>query len=218
MIAHELAHVRLELEAAGLGKARRFFSSDRTREFLSGFYVQAKERLRRKGWQPDAIEKTVTEDAAYVQAVLLNRPLDMVVETWIRRHIPCLSAAQFLGFNFNRDLDRALILTPTEILSSTESIRPLVLRRSCLALDCARNLMQDSFFPGVTDFARVYLDTEVFPLAQQLWQHWLAVLPSLGSGDRFALIEAFASILGLSQAYESESASLVVPPAHPPRT
>jgi len=217
VIAHELAHIQLEFEASAAGKARHFFTDHHVRKFISGLYAEQKAELRQQGWKHDAIERAVCEDFGFLQAVLLNRPMDLVVETWIRRHLPCLSAAQFIAFQFNHDLDQAMMLSPTENLARTDTVRPVALRRVSLALDCVRAWVHDSFFPGVTAFSQSHRHPDVLPLAQKLWAHWQRVSSSLAPGDEYALIDAFANILGLSQAYESKTYSLTVPPARPPQ-
>jgi hypothetical protein len=53
----------------------------------------------------------------------------------------------------------------------------------------------------------------VLPLAQKLRVHWQWVSSWLAPGDEYALIDAFANILGLGEAYESKTYSRTVPPA-----
>src|ERR1035441_6123177 len=71
-----------------------------------------------------------------------------------------------------------------------------------LALNCVRAQLHDLLFRGATGFALAYTDTEVFPLASRLWDHWQSTLSSNALGDEYRLVDDFANILGLRQGYE----------------
>ena len=202
-LANELAYIHLEFEAAAAGKARRFFRTDRTKRFMSGFYAQQKERLGRRGWTNDQIEHAVTEDSGYLVAVLLNRPIALNAEYWLRRHVPCLSAAQFLAFH---DYQQTLP-DLSQILGQPHFLRPRSLDLISLALSGFDALEHDAWFAGATTFAKRYRTGEVLPLSEKLWHHWRSVAPSLAAGDEYALVDAFANIVGLGDAYESRTYS-----------
>jgi hypothetical protein len=152
------------------------------------------------------IEEAVQADANSLLTLLHNCPVDLVVELWLSRHYPCLSAIQFLALHRVHQSD----VRPGDHLGPN-SLRPRGLEACGLALDCVRALLHDEICAPATDFAAAYRDTEAFHLALRLWQHWKAVSPSLGPGDEFRLVDAFADILGLRQAYESRLQATYAP-------
>jgi hypothetical protein len=156
--------------------------------------------MRRRGWSRAEIEEAVQADAGSLVTLLRNRADDLIVELWLSRHYPCLSAAQFLALYRLHEGDAH----PVNILGQ-DNFRPRRLDICSLALDCVGALLHDELCAPATDFTAPYRDTEAFPLALRLWQHWKAVCPSLGPGDEFQLVDAFAGILGLRQAYESRT-------------
>ena len=206
VLAHELTHIHLDHQALTAGKAREFLPSARTRRYISGLYSTPARRFRRQGWSNAQIEEAVQADAGSLLMLLYNCPVDLVVELWLSRHYPCLSPAQFLALYRLHQRD----IRPGETLGQ-DSLRPRGLDIGSLALDCVRALLHDEICAPATDFAAPYRDTEVFPLALRLWQHWKAVSPSLGPGDEFRLVDAFADILGLRQAYESRPQAISAP-------
>ena len=209
-IGHELVHIRLEFEASAAGRARSFFQTPRTRKNFASLYAEHKNLLRCFGLvKPDVFDQAAARDASMLLTILFSRAVDMAVEAWIHRHLPCLSAAQFLAFHYFQ----ATVPTPAQVLAEPTLLRPRGLDIVSLALNGVQALMQDSFFPGASDFAAPYRHTAVFPLASQLWQHWLSVCPALGPGDEYDLADAFGKIVGLSQAYESRTYSRQRPAA-----
>ena len=209
-LAHELTHIQLEFEASTAGRARSFFQTPRTRKYFASLYAEQKNLLRCFGLvKPDVFDQAAARDASMLLTILCSRTIDMVVEAWIHLHLPCLSAAQFLAFHYFQES----VPAPAQVLAEPTLLRPRGLDIVSLALNGVQAMMQDSFFPGASDFAAPYRNTEVFPLASKLWQHWLGFCPSLGVGDEYDLVNAFGKIVGLSQAYESQTYSRQGPPA-----
>ena len=200
VIAHEITHIHLDHQALAAGKAREFLTSARTRQFISGLYSAPARRLGRRGWSRAEIEEAVQADADSLVTLLRNRADDLIVELWLSRHYPCLSAAQFRALYRLHGSEAR----PADILGQ-DNFRPRRLDICSLALDCVCALLHDELCAPATDFAAPYRDTEAFPLALRLWQQWKAVCPSLGLGDELRLVDAFADILGLRQAYESRT-------------
>jgi hypothetical protein len=210
VIGHELTHIQLEFESAVAGKAQWFCQTARTRKYVSSLYRERKALLRCLGvLDPAEIDRAVAADATNLLGVVINRPMDIAVESWIHRNVPCLSAAQLLSFYYIQETGPS----PALALAQPSLLRPQWLDIVSLALNGMQAMVQDSFHRGATAFAEPYRNTEVFPLASQLWQHWLSVCPSLGPGDEYDLVNAFGKIVGLSQAYECQTYSRQGPPA-----
>ena len=203
VLTHEFTHIHLDHQALVAGTAREFLPSARTRRYISKLYSAPARRLRRQGWSHAQIEEAVQADAGAILMLLYNCPVDLVVEQWISRNYPCLSAAQFLALDRLHQHD----VRPGDDLGRN-SLRPRSLNVGSQALDCVRALLHDEICAPATDFAAPYRDTEVFPIALRLWQHWNAVSRSLGPGDEFQLVDAFADILGLRKAYESRTQAI----------
>jgi hypothetical protein len=209
-IGHELTHIRLEFEANAAGKARSFFQTPRTRKYVSTLYAEQKSLLRYFGLvKPGVFDQAAARDASMLLTILFSRTIDMVVEAWIHRHLPCLSPAQFLAFHYFQ----TTVPAPAQVLAEPTLLRPQGLDIVSLALNGVQAMLQDSFFAGASDLAAPYRNTAVFPLVSKLWQHWLSVCPSFGVGDEYDLVNAFGKIVGLSQAYESQTYTRQGPPA-----
>jgi hypothetical protein len=132
---------------------------------------------------------------------LLNRPIAINAEYWLRRQVPCLSAAQFLAFHYYQQT----LPDPSQILNQPHFLRPRSLDLISLALSGFDALEHDAWFAGATTFAKRYRTREVLPLSEKLWHHWRSVAPALAAGDEYALVDAFANIAGLGNAYESRT-------------
>ena len=198
VLAHEFTHIHLHHQALAAGKAKEFFATKRNWRYVRGQYSASTRHLRRHGWSPAEIKEAVQDDAGSLFMLLQNCPEDLVVELWLNRRFPCLRAAQIVGLHRLHERD----VPPAEVLGS-DSLSPRWLQVRGLALEGVRALFHDEICQQATEFAAPYRDTEVFPLAFQLWQHWNAFSRSLGPGDEFRLIDDFADILGLRQMYES---------------
>jgi hypothetical protein len=200
LITHELMHIQLEAEAHRAGKAKTFTTTPANKQFMLGLCRLERPQLRRlqkHGWSDEQIFRAASSKAQNLLLNLFNSPLDLIVETRVRHQMPMLSAAQFMASGGLQ----AKAPDPTEILNQPD-IMPRNLLRIGLALNCVRGRLHDFLFGDSTAFASVYEDTEVFPLASKLWDTWQARASSLGPGDEFHLVDDFADILGLRQAYE----------------
>lgn len=205
VLAHEFTHIHLHHQALAAGKAKEFFATEANWQYVWAQYSASTRFLRRHGWSPAEIKEAVQDDAGSLFMLLQNCPEDLVVELWLNQRFPCLRAAQIVGLHRLHERD----VPPAEVLGS-DSLSPRWLQVRGLALECVRALFHDALCLQATEFAAPYRDTEVFPLALQLWQHWKAVCASLGPGDEFRLVDDFADILGLRQMYESRPQ--VIPP------
>jgi tetratricopeptide (TPR) repeat protein len=201
-LAHELMHIELEAEALAAGKARRFIGSNAG--FKSQFILPRPQRrqLRRKGWDEAAIARLLASQVDRVLLSLFNSPVDLVVETRVHERFPVLASAQFLAFG--RLLEDAP--RPEAVLNG-RGVMPRQLMLAGLALNDVRARLYDSMFGHTTLHALDETDTEVFPLASSLWECWRSAGPSLRPGDEFQLVDQFAEILGLRQAYEWSTVS-----------
>jgi hypothetical protein len=198
VLAHEFIHIQLAHQAFAAGKAREFFATQANWQYVLGLYSASTRHLQRSGRSPAEIKEAIQDDAGSLFALVQNCPEDLVVELRLKRSFPCLRAAQIVALHRLHEND----LPPAAILKQA-SLRPRWLAVRGLALKSVRALFQEELCDQATEFAAPYRDTEAFPLALKLWQHWKAASRSLGPGAEFQLVDEFADILGLRRMYES---------------
>jgi hypothetical protein len=196
-LAHELIHILLASEARAAGQPTRCSLSPSGSESLSAFYEKPKRRLHRQGCTRDELQEAVAEDMKWLTRTMVNRSVDLVVESRLHRLLPELRAAQFLALDAWHHVPWP---TPSQLLARA-GIRPRALMRMGLAVDCVSAMLHDSPFAGATDYAGSYRGTEVFPLATRLWEHWQAASPFFGPGDECRLVGDFARLLGLGSVF-----------------
>ena len=196
-IARGLMHIDIDSRARSAGKATIFTSTDQTIRFMFGLFQPQLNRLKAQGRGGEPMHRAALERAHSLLLNLFSGPIDLSVETRLRHGMPALAAAQFLAMS--RLLRQAP--DPSRTLNE-EELTPRSLVCAGLALNCVRAQLHDLLFRGATGFALAYTDTEVFPLASRLWDHWQSTLSSNALGDEYRLVDDFANILGLRQGYE----------------
>ena len=195
--AHELEHVRLESNARRLGKNRLFVSSVKAREVAIRSMGDDILHLQKRGYSESSITDVVLDLVQRAGLHLLNCPVDMIIETSMRNSMPSLSAAQFLSV-------RLLALEAWEADNNTANRErtPGLILRSTLALNGAYALFLDDLFRGATSYASNYRKLETFAMSEKLFRHWQTRFPQLSHGDEYAVVDDFASMLGLKDWYE----------------
>jgi len=206
LLAQQLMRLELAARASKTGKARAFTTTPATQPFLTRLVRLRRPHIRRlldQGYDERAIARTAWDEVRALLLALHSCPLELLVETSLRERLPALASAQFLGMA--RDFAEAR--DPSEVLED-EHIIPRNLVRIGLAFDCVRAMHHGSLFANTSPLPLAYMRTEVYPLASKLWNCWQAAAPSLGPGDVNRLVDAFAEVVRLRQAYE-----WIAPPA-----
>jgi Tfp pilus assembly protein PilF len=200
MLAHELGHLRLESNARRSGKNRFFVSSAKARETMIRRMEDDILRWQKRGHSESSITNVVLDLIQRACAHLLNCPIDMIIETSMRDSMPLLSPAQFLSLRL-----LALEAWEADSNAANRELTPRLILRPTLALNGAYALFLDDLFRGATSYASNYRKEETFAMSERLFRHWQTRFPKLGHGDEYAVVDEFASMLGLKDWYEWKS-------------
>ena len=197
LLAHELDHLRLESNARRSGKNRFFVSSANTREIAIRSMGDDVLHWQKRGHSEGAITNVVLNMIQRAGLHVLNCPIDMIIETSLRDSMPSLSAAQFLSVRL-----MALEAWEADNNAANRERTPRLILRSTLALNGAYALFLDDLFRGATSYSSNYRKLETFAMSEKLFRHWQTRFPQLGHGDEYAVVDDFASMLGLKDWYE----------------
>jgi hypothetical protein len=154
-------------------------------------------RLEKNGYAPDSITRVVLELLQGVCGFLFNAPLDMWIETLIRRDFPSLRPAQFVSLHRLANEGLKATVHP-EIRKAT----PLTILRATTALNGVQALFLDEFAHGITDFWSHYRGFDSASTSQRLFQRWKDRRDNLQPGDEYDLVDEFAEVLGMRGWYE----------------
>ena len=199
-MAHELSHLQLETEARKAGRNRFFITTTASEQTALRRIEADLHKLERKGYPATAAKELALALIRGLAGFLFNCPLDMLIETRLREHMPALHAGQFV----------ALRMGAQEALESQSNpkileVTPKFILRAGTALNGAYALFLDELFHGATQNALAYQKGESFAVSQRLFQHWQTRHSQLGPGDEYTLVDEFAEILGLRGWYEWKS-------------
>ena len=197
MIAHELVHLQLEVEARQARKNRFLISTQKTMEVAIRRMAGDLVKLENLGYSGESITDMVKTVVLGLTAFLLNCPLDMLIETRIHQTMPVLHAAQFLSLRLMADE-----AWETNTNDRSVELTPRLASKTSLALNGANALFVDDLYHGATCYASRYQRLETFELSKKLFQHWKARLPKLDRGEEYTLVDEFASILGVRDFFE----------------
>jgi len=197
LVAHELTHIRLESLARRESKNKLFALTPATRETAIRSIAGDIRRLEKAGYAHDAITQVTLSLVEGMCRFLFNCPLDVIIEHYLREHVPSLKHAQFVSLG-KMAVDAANStmhpevrkMTPRKILDATTGLN------GCYAI------LLDEFNEGATKFTAVYEKFDQFALSKKLAEHWRARSTQLGSGDEYNLVDEFADMLGLRGWYE----------------
>jgi FimV-like protein len=196
-MAHELSHLQLEAEDRIAGKNRFFVTTAATERRALERLNNDIHHLQRKGFPAEASQNLITSLTRGLAGFLFNCPLDMLIETRLRKRFPALSAAQFVALRAGAQ-DALQSNTNPKILEVT----PKPILRAGMALNGAYALFVDDLFRGATQYAAPYQRAPSFALSQRLFQRWQSRSSQLGPGDEYVLVDEFADMVGLSDWYE----------------
>jgi len=194
--AHELQHVLMESAARAAGANRWFTTTQENREAAMQAVSRDIEKLERKGYDGHKITEMVRKILGSACGFLFNCPLDLIIETRLRRDFPDLRAAQFCGISqlaedarlgtFDEDVRK---ITPSAILRLND------------ALNGAYALFADELFGGATAYAAPYKKLPAFPQAQKLLAIWRDLSADTSPGAEYAIVDAFAAELQIPDWY-----------------
>jgi hypothetical protein len=211
-MAHELAHLQLEVEARQAGTNRFLVTTDKTEASALRRLEGDLRKLQREGFPAEAAHGLATALVRGLAGFLFNCPLDMLIETRLRTRMPALASTQFV----------ALRMGVHEALESNTNpkvlgVTPKLILRAGLALNGAYCLFVDELYRGACQYAAHYQRSEAFPVSQRLFQHWRSRFPQLGPGDEYNLVDEFAEMVGLRDWYEWKMDSGAHVVTEPPR-
>jgi len=197
LVAHELTHIRLEALARRESKNKLFALTPVTRETAIRSIASDIRRLEKAGYAHDAITQVTLSLVEGMCRFVFNCPLDVIIERYLREHVPGLKHAQFVSLG-KMAVDAANSTMHTEVRKMT----PRKILDATTALNGCYAILLDEFNEGATKFTAVYQKFDQFALAKKLAEHWRARSLQLGPGDEYNLVDEFADMLGLCGWYE----------------
>lgn len=197
MIAHELLHLQLEVEARQARKNRFLISTAKSKETAIRRMAGDIVKLEKLGYSGQSITDMVSTVIRGLAEFLLNCPLDMIIETRIRQTMPVLHAAQFLSLRL-----MANEAWETNTNDRSVELTPRLASKTSFALNGANALFVDDLYHGATCYASRYQRLETFELSKKLFQHWKARFAKLEQGEEYTLVDEFASMLGVRDFFE----------------
>ena len=153
--------------------------------------------MEKAGYSDDSIIKVTLQFVEETCRFLLNCPLDMIVECYLRERIPDIQHAQFVSL-----VKMALDAANSTMNPETQKIIPRKILQAKTALNGAYAIFLDEFNEHTTNFTAVYQRQDTFGLSKNLASHWHSRHQQLGPGDEYNLVDEFADMLGLRGWYE----------------
>ena len=195
--AHELKHLEMECAAREAGRNRFYTTTAQTRQTAILSIQNDIRRLQKQGYAEDSIERVVLTLVNGLNAFLFNCPLDMIIETNLRRDMPGMADAQYLSTG-------VLAREAVEVLKNPQILKllPRNVARASNALNGAYALFLDDLFAGASDHAAAYRGLDSFRTSEKLFDLWRSRFPELKPGDEYDLVNEFAEIVGLRNWYE----------------
>lgn len=197
LIAHELEHLALELEAREAGRNRLFAVSTYNRELALRSIADHVAELRRTGVGEAQVNQYVNSLFEGLTSQLFNAPIDMIIERRLFHGLPDLRPSQFVSLHVLCQ-ETVNVLTHPEVRRITP---PLVLKAN-LAMNCATALFIDDLYGGKTAYATPYRSHAVYATGQKLFRLWRQAMERFEPGDEYALVDEFARVLRLERWYE----------------
>jgi tetratricopeptide (TPR) repeat protein len=197
LMAHELIHLQLEIEARTANKNRFFITTEQTEALATKRIQHDLQKLQRRGYPDDSIQTLVKMWFQGLAGFLYNCPLDMLIETRMRDRMPALSAAQFESLRISVEE-----VVQTNANPEIRQITPPLILRASLALNGAYTLFLDNLYRGATNYAAHYQKEETFSTSQRLFRYAQDGLGQLGPGQEYELVDEFAEIIGVRGWFE----------------
>ena len=194
--AHELTHLQMEAEARKVGRNRFFATTPQSRDAAFKAVASDLDKLKRAGYPEDTVTKMLLSMTGGITGFLFNCPLDMLIESRLRRRFPVLHPAQFLSVSVLAD-EALKASTHPEVAKVT----PRRIMRANLALAGAYALFLEELFEGAALPAAPYRKMEGFDTSKRVFQHWKQRLPNLTPGDEYDLVDEFADMVGIRDWY-----------------
>src|ERR1035437_4791063 len=157
MVALEIDRLRLKWQSMKAGKARTMVKTDLTYLIMAADHFPAQ----------DLLPERYTPHFEILLEILYNLPACLFVQRRIRDEVPILCSSQFVAMT--RHLSE--LPDPATAVSEFSHSDPRLIHM-LLALDSVQAKFCDSLFPGMSDFARKYLDIEYASLPTKLWACW----------------------------------------------
>jgi hypothetical protein len=195
VLAHELAHLDLNGQAMAVGKYKLPSWTEHVYETLmQGFEpnIGTLALVGFRGYNEGQLRLRSVTIMEFIHSQLLNIPVDMVVETMIKRQFPVLGPAQYvcasIGYQTNtRGVDDTL----------NRRLSPRPVNRAIGALHAALQLFRDNLFEQRTNYFAAYQHENYAPLARQLVDRFETMFPPFEPAREFDLIERFVDLVEL---------------------
>ena len=197
LLAHELEHLALELDARAAGRNRFFASTASNRDYAIRSVAGDTTRLKSAGIPDDKIAEYIRFVVNGLALQLYNMPLDMTVEQRLFDHHKPLHSSQFVYLH-------AMLQENLRALEDTRirTTSPREIWRANVTLNCAMALFVDHLYAGRTAYAEPYRQHTIFDTGQRLFRLWQDATRDFHPGDEYDLVDEYAQVLRLQRWYE----------------
>ena len=199
LLAHELTHLDLAGLAKDAGKLKVYGASKANWHTLQNSFESNVVELRwklYKRYNESQLRNLSVTMMKILHGHLHDVPMDMIVETKIRRRMPALAHAQFIAAKTH--MDNKLQHGDEKL---ARSLTPRGYYKALRNLDGAYALFLDDLFEHTTDYFSQFRDSTDVACAKTLANLFATQFSNLGPGDEYRLVDSFADILGLKDIY-----------------
>lgn len=197
LIAHELQHIALEIEARAAGRNRFFVTTDDNHEAALKSIRSDVNDLKRSGELGDLLDSFIAQIVAGLANQILNTPLDFVIEHYLYHDHPVLRSSQFVSLYETQKQNLKALEDP-----QLKRITPRLIYNANLSMNAAYAMFIDELLGGSTDYAAPYNNTRFQRTGRSLFALWLDVRQNLQPGDEYKLVDSFAETLRLQDWYK----------------
>ena len=211
LVRHELEHLVLVNLARDARRNRWFVSNDATRQRVAAAIARDQQALERRLGASEETRSYLKHVVDGVLTQLYNGPIDLLIES---RILSAHAEFQPLAYlSVRHQLEQGLQAAEDR---QTRQYAPRAIFRANVAMNGALALWFEAQWPRRTDLSSCYAQTEVWPLAQNLYAAWTAARTQWTPGAEYTWIDQWAELLGLTGWYEWIEGNAAAPPVASP--
>jgi len=197
LIAHELAHLRLECVARQIGQNRFLVSTAASQERAIRSMAKDIARWQRQGFREKSITNVTIQLSEGIVRQVQNAPIDLIIEAQLYCNFPILRASQFISLGVLAEQAKESIIN-----HKIQERMPEHIMYASSALNGATALFLDKLWGGATCYAEPYRKLNSFSTSQELLSMLENHIKTLTPGVEYEIIDVWAEKLGLKGWYE----------------
>ena len=200
LIASRLESIQMITLARDAETYKLFTTTADQRKQVQKSFASDFKRLEKRGPSKAEIERIANNMIYGLTNQLFNNPLDMILDQRIYAKYPELRQSQFVSMTLSQQ-EGLHVLHSEEI----RGMAPRKIYQANVAMNCATAHFMDDLFGQRTNYAAAYQKSGMQSVGLTLYKLWQKAVPTLTPGDEFALVDAFAKQLKLTNWYTWQS-------------